>query len=218
MAKKKPTAPTPAAAGWESLKLAATATAEDIKRFEDDLGVALTPSHHRFLVQQGYGELKAGKARAALSHIRMLGPTEIMDACYEIYETYSENIEDSDNPERILNQLMPFAEAEDGNFWCFDFHVQSDAEEYPVYLWEHDTLEETFFAADFVTWLNHLWANPDNYMDLPESAEGKAAEKIVQADYTRVKQRMNFDEMRDEIDDLEDDFDDEDDFEDDDER
>ncbi len=153
------------------LTLHPPATFEDLTAAQEIINVQLPPSYQGVLLltnglgiraQESSFLCGAGPQRAAWATVKGSDWLDC-DHMHEIaanwrlfYGVYSdEGFAMEPYIREALNNktLIPFAETYDT--WCFDRSRQSQAGEYPIGIWDHETCEITFAYTNIGEWIQH---------------------------------------------------------------
>jgi cell wall assembly regulator SMI1 len=122
-------------------------TEEAIARAEKELGRPLPPSFRSWLLSNNGHDLEHVHIFPVLDD---RDPRKTWDSIVRIYrevwpgwaEIYSEEPGD-------YAHLLPFAEDETGDYYCFDYSLSTPEKECPVVWWDHETGEYEEIAPSF---------------------------------------------------------------------
>jgi cell wall assembly regulator SMI1 len=124
-------------------------TEEAIRKAETALGRTLPPSFRDWLIANNAGKL--GDANINVYPVmderdpRMTWDS--IDRKYkESWASWLENFEDED---RDFDHLLPFADPDGADFYCFDYTRRDAQGEAPVVLWSHETGDTEDRAESF---------------------------------------------------------------------
>lgn len=119
---------------WKPIE--STVTNQEIEELEDILGVKFPDQYKELLKYKHFIELYVGEVDF-FSHPSSNWRTSIADGVLNGY------------PKKFLldKGYLPFANYSDWGLWCFDINERDEQNECPVYLWDHEVVENFEYVA-----------------------------------------------------------------------